>query len=119
MAAGEKTAYSDTSTRSDKFEKIKIEAGYEKAKVHVIISGMVQGCFFRSTLRSQAKLYGVNGWTKNTIDGHVEAVFEGDKDNVEKLIAFCWKGPPGSLVRNVEIEQKKARLDLQGFEIRY
>ena len=119
MAAGEKTAYSDSSKRSDRFEKIKIEAGYEKVRAHVIISGMVQGIFFRSTLRSRAKLYNVNGWTKNTIDGHVEAVFEGDKDNVEKLIALCWKGPPGALVRNVEVEWKKAGLDLQGFEIRY
>ena len=119
MAAGEKTAYSDMSKRSERYEKIKIEAGYEKARAHVVIMGMVQGVFFRSTLRSQAKLHGVNGWTKNTVDGHVEAMFEGDKDKVEKMISFCWKGPPGALVRNVEIEWKRPRLDLQGFEIRY
>ena len=119
MAAGEKTAYSDKGKRSDRYEKIKIDAGYEKARVHVIISGMVQGVFFRSTLRSQAKLYGLNGWTRNTIDGHVEAVFEGDKDRVEKILSFCWKGPPGALVRDVKVEWKKPRLDLNGFEIRY
>ena len=119
MAAGEKTAYADSGKRSDRFEKIKIEAGYEKARAHVVVTGMVQGIFFRSTLRSQAKLLSINGWTRNTAGGDVEAVFEGDKDHVEKLISFCWKGPPGALVRNVEVEWKRPRLDLQGFEIRY
>jgi acylphosphatase len=119
MAAGEKTAYADSGKRSERFEKIKIEAGYEKARAHVVITGMVQGVFFRSTLRSQAKLLGVNGWTKNMVDGNVEAMLEGDKDSVEKMIAFCWKGPTGALVRDVRVEWKKPRLDLQGFEIRY
>lgn len=119
MAAGEKTAYSKPNKRTDEFDKLKIEAGYEKSRAHVRISGSVHGVFFRSTLRNQAKLLEVNGWTKNTVDGNVEAVFEGDKDQVEKLITFCWKGPPGAFVRNVEVEWKKPRLDLQGFEIRY
>jgi acylphosphatase len=118
MAAGER-ASQETDERADKYEKIKIEAGYEKARAHVVIVGMVQGVFFRSTLRSQAKLLNINGWTKNTVEGNVEAVFEGDKDQIEKIISFCWKGPPGSHVRDVRIEWKRPRLDLQGFEIRY
>ena len=95
MSEGEKTVWSDELKQSaQEKDKIKIEKGYDKARAHVMIQGMVQGVFFRSTIRSQAKLLEVNGWTRNTTDGHVEAVFEGDRDRVEKIITFCWKGPP-------------------------
>jgi len=95
-----------------------MEAGEGKARAHVMISGQVQGVFFRSALRSQAKLFGLNGWTMNTIEGNIEAVFEGDKDRVEKLVAFCWKGPPGALIRDVKVDWDKPKFDLTGFEIR-
>ena len=99
-------------------KRVKLDEG-GKARAHVLISGIVQGVFFRSTLRSQAKLLGVNGWTRNTIDGNVEVVFEGDKDQVEKMVTFCWKGPPGAFVRDVKVEWQKPKYDLKGFDIRY
>lgn len=102
-----------------KGERVELRAGYEKVRAHVLIQGMVQGVFFRSTLRNQANLAGASGWARNTVDGNVEAVFEGYKDDVDKLITFCWKGPPGALVRNVRVEWKKPGHDLKGFEIRY
>jgi len=120
MTEGEKTVWANEPDKpGHSKEKIRIESGYEKARAHVIISGMVQGVFFRSTLRSRAKLLEISGWTKNTADGNVEAVFEGEKDRVENIITFCWKGPPGAFVRDVQVEWKRPRIDLQGFEIRY
>jgi acylphosphatase len=98
----------------------KVELGEGgKARAHVVISGIVQGVFFRSTLRSQAKLLGVGGWTRNTMEGSVEAVFEGDKDQVEKMVTFCWKGPPGAFVRDVSVEWQKPKYDSGSFEIRH
>ena len=119
MVKGERTIWADGLKQKDQKGKIKIKPGYQKVRAHILITGMVQGVFFRSSIRSQAKLLEVNGWTKNTIDGNVEVVFEGDRDQVEKLITFCWKGPPGAFVRDVRVEWKKPRLDLRGFEIRY
>lgn len=118
MAEGEKTIWADGEKPGQK-GKIKIEAGYEKARAHVLITGMVRGVFFRSTLRSQAKLLEINGWTRNTIDDNVEAVFEGEKDRVEKIVSFCWKGPPGAFVRDVKVEWQKPKYEAKGFEIRY
>ncbi|RLI97127.1 MAG: acylphosphatase [Candidatus Aenigmatarchaeota archaeon] len=96
-----------------------IKAGYEKTRAHVVITGRVQGVFFRSTLRSKAKLYEIRGWTRNRQDGSVEALFEGDPDRVQKMITFCWEGPPGAEVDNVDVEYKKPRMDLTGFEIKH
>ncbi len=73
-----------------------------KVRVHVFVSGRVQGIFFRSETRREARKYHVTGWVKNLSDGRVEAVFEGEKENVEKLIEFCRKGPSGARVANTE-----------------
>ena len=118
MAAGEKTVWAGKPGNGSVKEKIKIETSYEKARAHVVIVGIVQGVFFRPMLRSQAKILGVKGWVKNTIDGNVEAVFEGDKDQVDKMIVLCWQGPPGALVRDVKTEWKKPRHDMDIFEIK-
>ena len=102
-------------------EKIppKIEAGYEKVRATVLVSGSVQGVFFRSSIRAQAKLLEIFGWSRNTSNGNIECVFEGDKDQVEKLISYCWKGPPGAYVRDVNVEWQIAKHDLRSFEIKY
>ncbi len=89
-----------------------------KARARVIISGKVQGVFFRISLRSQAKLREVVGWAKNLESGQVEAVFEGDKDRVESLIEYCREGPPNSSVGDVSVSWEDYSGDLAGFEIR-
>jgi acylphosphatase len=90
-----------------------------KTRAHVLIQGRVQGVFFRSEIMHQAKIHGVKGWVHNLPDGRVEAEFEGEEENVEKLLEFCKHGPPEASVKNVEVTRKTFTGDLKGFEIEY
>ena len=96
-----------------------MEEGLLKVRAHVFVSGMVQGVFFRSETQYEANRRKVNGWVRNLRDGRVEAVFEGEKDNVEKLIEFCRKGPPGSRVTKVEVSWEEYTGEFKNFGIRY
>lgn len=75
-----------------------------KARAHLIVEGVVQGVFFRANTKEQADRKGVYGWAKNRPDGTVEAVLEGEEESVKKLIEWCHHGPPGAVVKNVNIE---------------
>lgn len=90
-----------------------------KARAHVYASGRVQGVFFRSDTRDEAVRHNVTGWVRNLPDGRVEAVFEGEKKNVDKLIEFCRKGSPGASVTNVEVSWKPYTGEFESFKIRY
>jgi len=68
----------------------------------VVVSGLVQGVFFRETVRRRAQAADVTGWVRNNRDGTVEAVFEGEPGGVERLVAFCSEGPRGARVERVE-----------------
>lgn len=70
----------------------------------VVVHGLVQGVFFRDSVRRMASRAGVAGWVRNTREGTVEAVFEGDEDAVERLVAFCREGPRGARVDRVDVE---------------
>lgn len=69
----------------------------------VVVHGFVQGVFFRDTVRRSAEAAGVSGWVRNNSDGTVEAVFEGEDDSVERLVALCREGPRGSRVDRVDV----------------
>lgn len=69
-----------------------------KARAYVLVGGRVQGVFFRSSTAYESKLRGVTGWVRNLPDGRVEAVFEGEKEAVEEILAFCHRGPEGARV---------------------
>lgn len=90
-----------------------------KVRAHVFVSGRVQGVFFRSEIRHEAKKRNVKGWVRNLPDGRVEAVFEGDKENVEELIEFCKRGPPGARVTSVKVIWESYSGGFREFEIRY
>jgi acylphosphatase len=68
----------------------------------VVVHGDVQGVFFRDTARRKASERGVAGWVRNCPDGTVEAVFEGDPDDVRRMVEFCREGPRGASVERVE-----------------
>ncbi|OEJ68604.1 acylphosphatase [Magnetovibrio blakemorei] len=74
--------------------------------VHVIISGRVQGVWFRAWTQKKAMALGLTGWVKNRPDGKVEALFSGPTDQVETMLKNCQKGPP--LARVDSIEQSPA-----------
>ena len=83
----------------------------------VLIRGKVQGVFFRDTTRRQAESRGVAGWVDNRSDGSVEALFEGDQDDVEAMIAFCRQGPRGAEVDGIEVSEEQPE-GLTGFAVR-
>jgi acylphosphatase len=82
----------------------------------VIVHGRVQGVFFRDTTRRAADSRGVAGWVRNTQEGTVEAVFEGDPDGVESLVRFAHEGPRGAEVERVEVIEEEPE-GLTGFRI--
>jgi acylphosphatase len=90
-----------------------------KVRAHVFISGRVQGVFFRSWTESEAVERNVKGWVRNLPDGRVEAVFEGEKDDVDELIRLCHKGPPGARVAKVEVKLENYSGEFKDFRIRY
>ena len=69
----------------------------------VLVSGLVQGVFFRATCRRLARSEGLAGWVRNLPDGRVEACFEGPSDAVERLVEWCHRGPDQAQVRRVEV----------------
>lgn len=87
-------------------------------RAHVFISGIVQGVYFRSSTENIARKYNLTGWVKNLLDGRVEAVFEGEEDQVKKAIKWCHQGPPAAQVDNVEVHWEKPKGE-QSFRIAY
>lgn len=90
-----------------------------KKRVHLLISGKVQGVFFRANTRDQARRLGLSGWVRNLPDGRVEAVAEGEEERLKELIDWCHHGPPGAIVRAVEVRWEDFRGEFSDFEVRY
>jgi len=88
-----------------------------KARAHVLISGKVQGVFYRVNTKRMADKLGVKGWIRNLPDGRVEAVFEGDEEAVKRLISWCWIGPPGAKVTNIEVEWEEYLGEYESFRV--
>jgi acylphosphatase len=88
-----------------------------KGAAHVLVSGIVQGVFYRSWTEETAKALGLKGWVRNLPDGRVEALFEGEKSQVEKMLRFCRKGPPHARVENVDVRKERPS-GFEGFQVR-
>ena len=72
---------------------------------HLTISGRVQGVGYRASMIDEARRLGVTGWVRNRRDGTVEAVVDGDADAVAAIVAWAQRGPPGSRVAGVSVEE--------------
>jgi len=90
-----------------------------KRRVHVWVSGRVQGVYFRDATRDAATRSKVAGWVRNLPDGRVEAVFEGEPRAVKQMVQFCHQGPHHARVESVEVVEEEFRGEFQDFEIRY
>jgi acylphosphatase len=90
-----------------------------KARLHVLIEGRVQGVFFRASTRDEARARGLKGWVRNLPDGRVEAVFEGDRQVLDNMLAWCHVGPAYSYVDLVEVEWQTYLGDLTEFRVVY
>ena len=90
-----------------------------QVRAHVIISGRVQGVFFRVETKHAADGFGVFGWVKNRRDGTVEALFEGLQERVDAVLEWCKEGPPIAKVHSVDVEWEDYKGEFDIFEITY
>jgi acylphosphatase len=81
---------------------VSASAGQHPVRRRVVVSGQVQGVFFRDTCQREAARRGVAGWVRNCPDGTVEAVFEGDGDSVAAMVAWARSGPAQAVVDDVQ-----------------
>ena len=90
----------------------------EGKRVHVLVSGRVQGVSFRQSCAWEAKRLGAHGFVRNLPDGRVEAVFEGTPEVVEAMVAWCRRGPPLAEVSGLLRQDEPATREHHDFRIR-
>lgn len=90
----------------------------DKIRIHLFISGRVQGVFYRQNAKNKAEKLKINGWVKNLEDGRIEAVFEGEKEKVEEMVEWAKRGPIIARVDNIEIIKEEYQDEFRNFEIR-
>ena len=86
-------------------------------RVHVFVSGKVQGVGFRNFTKERADEVGVKGWVKNLLDGRVEGVMQGKADSVEKVVESVRKGPRSARVDGVEVKEEKIGEEFVEFRV--
>ncbi len=91
----------------------------DKARIHVLIEGRVHGVYFRASTRDEARALGLAGWVRNLADGRVEALFEGERQVLEIMLAWCRQGPPHAYVDHLEVEWQPYLGDLADFRLVY
>jgi len=89
------------------------------ARAHLYISGRVQGVYYRGFTEELADSLGLKGWVRNLPDRRVEAVFEGERELVEKAIKRCGDGPPASRVTEIDVKWDEKPEGFMDFRIRY
>jgi acylphosphatase len=89
----------------------------QRIRRHVVVSGRVQGVFFRDSTRREAERSGVAGWVSNRYDGAVEAVLEGPSDAVERVLRFMREGPRHARVEDIDVREEEPE-SLTTFSVR-
>lgn len=84
----------------------------------LVITGRVQGVFYRAWFADQARNLGIDGWVRNRVDGSVEAVVQGSPDMVEAIIQAAHQGSPASRVDEVVVSDDAPSVPLDGFVTR-
>lgn len=87
------------------------------ARAHILVSGRVQGVCFRGYTERWASDVKLTGWVRNLGDGRVEIVAEGDRANIEKLLALVRNGPPSARVSRTELEWQEWRGEFSEFRV--
>jgi acylphosphatase len=88
-------------------------------RAHVYVTGSVQGVFFRAETENNATQHNLTGWVRNLPDGRVEALFEGEKQQVDAIITFCKRGPPGAYVSKLDITWEDWTGEFKEFRIKH
>jgi acylphosphatase len=89
-----------------------------RARLHLVVSGRVQGVFYRQSTADLARRLGLDGLVRNLPDGSVEVVAEGERAALEALLEACRRGPPAASVAGVEVAWGEPAGDLGPFEVR-
>lgn len=84
-------------------------------RAHVIVTGKVQGVFYRATASEEARMLGLTGWIRNRPDGSIEAVFEGPEEKVKKMVDWCDDGPEFAEVEKVDAKYEKYKGEFSDF----
>ena len=79
----------------------------DRRRVRLVVSGLVQGVFYRSSCAAEARRTGVGGFVRNRADGRVEAAFEGRPQAVEGMVRWCRSGPRGATVERVDVHEEE------------
>jgi acylphosphatase len=90
----------------------------ELARLHILVSGRVQGVCYRQAAADEARELGLTGWVRNLLDGRVEIMIEGKRKNLEMLEAWAHRGPAMALVDQVETTLLEFRAEFRDFRIR-
>ena len=90
----------------------------DRARVHLLVDGLVQGVAFRAYATDEARRLGVRGWVRNLPDGRVELEAEGERSALEALVSWCGHGPPAARVADVRTRWSAYRGELGEFETR-
>lgn len=91
----------------------------DNTRIHLVISGAVQGVSFRTSTMKEALRLNLTGWVKNCSDGSVETVAEGEEDKVEEFILWCHQGPSLAKVESLKIRKENFIGEFKNFSIRY
>ena len=88
-------------------------------RIHIFVTGRVQGVFFRQSTKVMAIKNNVKGWVRNLDDGRVEIIGEGEIQDIENLIQWCKTGPANSRVDEFELSEENVTDEFENFEVRY
>ena len=90
-----------------------------RIRAHVVYEGRVQGVFFRANAKKCADTLGVTGWVRNTEEGNVEALFEGEEEKVREVVELCEERQPYAKVTSKKVDYSPATEEFEDFSIRY
>ena len=91
----------------------------KQQRAHLLVSGNVQGVFFRQALKVVAKKNNVSGWVRNLNDRRVEAILEGDSKSINSVIAWTYIGPANSRVDDIEVSNEEFKNEFSMFDVLY
>ncbi len=91
----------------------------ERRAVRAVVTGRVQGVFYRASFQQQARSRGLGGWVRNRPDGSVEFLIQGDAEAVQQQLEWAKRGPKNARVSDVDVQEISADAELAGFDIRH
>jgi len=91
----------------------------DKKRWKMVISGKVQGVYYRASTEKEANRLGLGGYARNLPDGRVEVIAEGSPEELQQLHKWCQEGPPAAKVTGIEVEEQRANGEFHNFGVRY